>query len=51
MPDSASLSSCKVKNADIVNLKNGPVVFVCNHLEILGPMLTVLYMPFYFAPG
>ena len=41
---------CKVKNADIVNLKNGPVVFVCNHLEILGPMLTVLYMPFYFRP-
>ncbi len=45
-----SFIPCKVKDADIVNSKNGPVVFVCNHLEILGPMLTVLYMPFYFRP-
>jgi len=31
-----------------VDLENGPVVFVGNHLEIYGPLITNLHLPFYF---
>ncbi|MEZ4357989.1 MAG: hypothetical protein R2876_05100 [Eubacteriales bacterium] len=41
---------CRVVNKQFVNVSNGPVVFVCNHLEVYGPMITNLYMPFYFRP-
>lgn len=41
---------CRVLNKQFVNLSEGPVIFVCNHLEVYGPMITNLYMPFYFRP-
>lgn len=41
---------CKVLDAQHVDLSNGPVVFVCNHLEIYGPIIAVLHSPFYFRP-
>ena len=42
------LMPCRVIGAEQVDLENGPVVFVCNHLEIYGPLITNLYLPFYF---
>lgn len=42
------LMPCHVLGAEQVNLENGPVVFVCNHLEIYGPLITNLHLPFYF---
>lgn len=40
----------KVLNKKVVNTKNGPVVFVSNHYEIYGPIVTVLRLPFNFRP-
>lgn len=39
---------CKVVGKEHVDEENGPVVFVCNHLEIYGPLITNLHLPFYF---
>lgn len=44
------LLPCKVINRDVVNASDGPVVFVCNHLEIYGPLITNLHIPFPFRP-
>ncbi|MEL7609705.1 MAG: hypothetical protein AAGU74_09385 [Bacillota bacterium] len=41
---------CKVIGRELVDVSRGPVIFVCNHLEVYGPMITNLYMPFYFRP-
>lgn len=41
---------CKVIGKELVDISRGPVIFVCNHLEVYGPMITNLYMPFYFRP-
>ncbi|MDL2317618.1 hypothetical protein LJC74_00800 [Eubacteriales bacterium OttesenSCG-928-A19] len=41
---------CKVRGQEHVDLSDGPVVFVCNHLELYGPMVAVLHSPFYFRP-
>ncbi len=42
------LMPCRVIGAEQVDLEKGPVVFVCNHLEIYGPLITNLHLPFYF---
>ncbi|MDL2236166.1 hypothetical protein LJC07_08560 [Christensenellaceae bacterium OttesenSCG-928-L17] len=42
------LMPCKVIGKEHVDVENGPVVFVCNHLEIYGPIITNLHLPFYF---
>ncbi|MDL2257622.1 hypothetical protein LJC42_00495 [Eubacteriales bacterium OttesenSCG-928-K08] len=39
---------CRVIGKENVDIENGPVVFVCNHLEIYGPLITNLHLPFYF---
>ena len=39
---------CKVIGKEQVNLEQGPVIFVCNHLEVYGPIITNLHLPFYF---
>ena len=36
----------KVINKKVVNTKNGPVIFVTNHYEIYGPIVSVLHLPF-----
>lgn len=41
---------CRVYGSEQVNLANGPVVFVCNHLEVYGPIAAVLHSPFSFRP-
>ena len=41
---------CKVVGKENVDTSDGPVIFVCNHLESYGPMITNLHMPFYFRP-
>lgn len=40
----------KVYGQEHVDLSGGPVVFVCNHLELYGPIIAVLHSPFYFRP-
>lgn len=42
------LMPCRIIGAEQVDIENGPVVFVCNHLEIYGPLITNLHLPFYF---
>ncbi len=42
------LMPCRVIGAEQVDLERGPVVFACNHLEIYGPIITNLHLPFYF---
>lgn len=42
------LMPCRVIGKERVDVDNGPVVFVCNHLEIYGPLITNLHLPFYF---
>ncbi len=42
------LMPCRVIGKEHVDLEHGPVVFVGNHLEIYGPLITNLYLPFYF---
>ena len=37
-------------NADVVNTGKGPAVFVCNHGEFYGPIVTTLYVPYPFRP-
>ncbi len=39
---------CRVVGAEQVDTEHGPVVFVCNHLEVYGPLITNLHLPFYF---
>jgi hypothetical protein len=41
---------CKVENAVVVDESAGPVVFVSNHMEIAGPIMCVLHLPFFFRP-
>jgi hypothetical protein len=41
---------CKVENAVVVDESEGPVVFVSNHMEIAGPIMCVLHLPFFFRP-
>lgn len=38
----------KVKNKKVVNMKNGPVIFVSNHYEVYGPIVSILHLPFFF---
>lgn len=40
----------KVIGKHNVNLKDGAVIFVANHYEIYGPLVTVLRLPFHFRP-
>lgn len=40
----------KVINAKIVDSSQGPSVFVANHREIYGPIISNLYIPFTFRP-
>ena len=40
----------KVRNAKYVDLSQGPVVFIVNHREIYGPIISNLYLPFSFRP-
>lgn len=42
------LMPCRVIGTENVDELNGPVVFVSNHLEIYGPLITNLHLPFYF---
>ncbi len=42
------LMPCRVTGKEHVDVENGPVVFVGNHLEIYGPLITNLHLPFYF---
>ncbi len=42
------LVPCRVVGKERVDVENGPVIFVCNHLEVYGPIITKLYLPFYF---
>lgn len=42
------LMPCRVVGKEQVDTEHGPVVFVANHLEIYGPLITNLYLPFYF---
>lgn len=42
------LMPCRVHGKEHVDTEHGPVVFVCNHLEIYGPLITNLHLPFYF---
>ncbi|MDD3920026.1 MAG: hypothetical protein PHO41_02460 [Eubacteriales bacterium] len=39
---------CKVLGAEHVDTEHGPVIFTCNHLEIYGPLITNIHLPFYF---
>lgn len=41
---------CKVYGKENVDLSEGPVIFVCNHLELYGPIIAVLHSPFQFRP-
>ncbi|MCI2082791.1 MAG: hypothetical protein LKK19_03545 [Bacteroidales bacterium] len=41
---------CKAENVESVDESKGPVVFVSNHLEIYGPIVCVLHLPFFFRP-
>ena len=41
---------CKAENVDIVDETKGPVIFVSNHLQIYGPIVCVLHLPFFFRP-
>lgn len=41
---------CRVIGKDKVDTESGPVVFVCNHLELYGPIMAVLHSPFFFRP-
>lgn len=36
----------KVVGMDKINFTHGPAVFVCNHMEIYGPLITALHLPF-----
>jgi 1-acyl-sn-glycerol-3-phosphate acyltransferase len=40
----------KVIGAKTVDLSHGPVIFVANHREIYGPIISNLYLPFSFRP-
>ncbi len=40
----------RVIGARRVHLGDGPVIFVANHREIYGPIVTNLYLPFSFRP-
>lgn len=40
---------CRVVDADKVDTSE-PAIFVCNHLEVYGPMITNLYIPYYVRP-
>ena len=42
------LMPCRVTGKEHVDVEHGPVVFVGNHLEIYGPLITNLHLPFYF---
>ena len=42
------LMPCRVIGKEQVDTEHGPVVFVANHLEIYGPLITNLHLPFYF---
>ncbi|HWR23261.1 MAG TPA: hypothetical protein VN366_07255 [Feifaniaceae bacterium] len=42
------LMPCRVTGKEHVDTAHGPVVFVGNHLEIYGPLITNLHLPFYF---
>lgn len=44
------LFPCHIHGKQIVDTSQGAVIFVCNHLEVYGPVLTTLHMPFYFRP-
>lgn len=41
---------CKIDGQELVDASKGPVVFLCNHLEIYGPVIAVLYSPFPIRP-
>lgn len=40
----------KVIGKEKVDDKTQPVVFVCNHGEVYGPVATALYLPFFYRP-
>ena len=40
----------KVIGADIVNFDDGPVIFISNHHDIYGPIVTHLYLPYSYRP-
>lgn len=40
----------KVTGRENVRQKDMPVVFVCNHHELFGPLAAVLRLPYYFRP-
>jgi hypothetical protein len=41
---------CKVEGRELVDTSQGPVVFLCNHLEVYGPIASVLHSPFQIRP-
>ncbi len=41
---------CKVVGAENVRAGEGPMVFLCNHLEVYGPVISILYSPFPLRP-
>ena len=40
----------KLYGVEHVDVSQGPVIFTCNHGEIYGPLVTTLYLPFFFRP-
>lgn len=40
----------KVHGAEIVRFNNGPVIFVANHRDVYGPIVTNLYFPYSYRP-
>lgn len=40
----------KVAGAEIVKFADGPVIFVANHRDVYGPIVTNLYFPFSYRP-
>ncbi len=39
-----------VVGKELVDDKSQPVIFVCNHGEIYGPVATAVYLPFFYRP-
>lgn len=44
------LLPCRVLGREHVDTTNGPVIFVCNHMEMLGPIMSILHSPFPVRP-
>lgn len=41
---------CRVVAQATVEESDMPVIFVCNHMEVYGPVISTLYLPYYARP-